>query len=294
MMRASRWVSAWLPALVIALAAVLLQPAACAQDQQPIPPLTGQVVDRTGTLSAAQQQSLRAQLSAFERRKGSQIAVLIVPRTAPETIEQYAIRVAEQWQIGRKQVDDGALLVIARDERRLRIEVGYGLEGALNDATARRIIDEVIVPYLRAGDLAAGVEAGVEAMMRVIDGEPLPPPRPDRAGESQLPVLLPVVFIVALTLGGLLRAALGRGRGAVASGGLLGVAVWLFSGIFLLGLLAAFIGFVTTLGGGRMGSGWHGRRGGFGSYGPSGGRGFGGGFRGGGGGFGGGGASGRW
>lgn len=264
---------------------------AVAQDLQPVPPLTAHVVDLTATLSPEQQQALAARLRAFEQRKGSQLAVLIVPRTAPETIEQYGIRVAEQWQVGRNKVDDGAILLVAKEERALRIEVGYGLEGALNDATAKRIIDERITPRFRAGDFAGGIDVGVEAMMRVINGEPLPEPAASASAADSALSLLPLLFFGALMLGGLLRALLGRGKGALATGGLFGIAAWLLSGALLMGLLGAFIGFVVTLGGGRMGSGF---RGGF--RGPGGGWGGGGGGwgGGGGGGFGGGGASGRW
>ncbi len=298
--RTGRRVAGALAAASVALLLWATLAVALAQALQPVPPLSGRVVDLTGTLSVAQQQSLEAELRTFEQRKGSQIAVLIVGRTQPETIEQYGIRVAEQWQLGRKKIDDGAILLLAKDERALRIEVGYGLEGALNDATAKRIVDEIIVPSLRAGDFHGGIRAGVEAMMRVIDGEPLPAPQA-AAGEGGALALLPLVFVAALVVGGVMRAILGRARGAFAAGGLLGIAAWLLSGAFVLGLLAAFIGFVITLGGGRMGTGWHGRRGGYGSHGPRGyygsggwGGGGSGGFRGGGGGFGGGGASGRW
>ena len=123
--------------------------------------------------------SLDATLQAFEARKGSQIAVLIVPTTSPESIEQFSIRVADAWKIGRKTIDDGAILVVAKDDRSLRIEVGYGLEGVLTDATAKRIIDEVIVPKFRTGDFAGGISDGVDRMLKVIDGEPLPAPKPE-------------------------------------------------------------------------------------------------------------------
>lgn len=287
-------------ALVFLWALALLPPTVPAQDLQPVPPLTGRVVDQTATLSAVQRQALEERLAAFEQRKGSQIAVLIVARTQPEAIEQYAIRVAEQWKIGRGKVDDGAILVVAKDERALRIEVGYGLEGALNDATARRIIDEQIVPRFKAGDFDGGIRAGTDAMMRVIDGEPLPEPTPGSVAEDSPLAMLPLLFFAALMVGGVLRAILGRGKGAFAAGGLLGIAAWLLSGVLLLGLLAAVVGFVITLAGGRMGGGWQGARGGHGPFGGWGGGtggwggGGGGGFRGGGGGFGGGGASGRW
>src|SRR5438876_6138698 len=136
-----------------------------------VPPLSGRVVDQTGTLSSGDIASLAQTLKSLEARKGSQVAVLIVPTTEPETIEQYSIRVAEAWKIGRKRIDDGALLVVAKNDRRLRIEVGYGLEGALNDVTAKRIIDEVITPKFRSGDFAGGISAGVDRIVRLIDGE---------------------------------------------------------------------------------------------------------------------------
>lgn len=265
---------------------------ALAQDLQPVPPLTARVIDQTGTLSSAQQQALESRLRAFEQRKGSQLAVLIVLRTAPETIEQYGIRVAEQWKLGRRTIDDGAILLVAKDERTVRIEVGYGLEGVLNDATAKRIIDDIVVPHFRQGDFAGGIDAGVETMIRVIDGEPLPAPAAGDDARDNPAGLLPLLFVAALMLGGLMRAWLGRGKGALAAGGLLGLGAWLLSGAIVLALFAAFVGFMVTLAGGQMGSGWRGghRWTGGGWGGGSGG----GGFRGGGGGFGGGGASGRW
>ena len=136
------------------------------------------MVDQTGTLAAGDIASLTQTLRDLETRKGSQIAVLIVPTTDGEAIEQFSLRVAEAWKIGRKKIDDGALLVIAKNDRRLRIEVGYGLEGALTDATTKRIIDEDITPKFKAGDFAGGVSAGVDRMIRVIDGEKLPEPEP--------------------------------------------------------------------------------------------------------------------
>src|ERR1700744_2615786 len=137
-----------------------------------VPPLTGRVVDQTGTLSSDTIASLTQTLKDLQARKGSQIAVLIVPTTAPETIEQYSIRVAEAWKIGRKKIDDGALLVVAKNDRKLRIEVGYGLEGSLTDATASRIIDEIIVPHFRTGDFAGGISAGVDRIIRTTRGDP--------------------------------------------------------------------------------------------------------------------------
>ena len=158
------------------LLAIVLCWAAVAVAQVPVPPPGGRVTDQTATLTGEQKSALEQILRSFEDRKGSQVAVLIVPTTAPESIEQYALRVAEQWKPGRKNVDDGALLVVAKDDRTLRIEVGYGLEGALTDAACKRIISEIIVPRFRQGDFYGGITAGVDRILRVIDGEPLPKP----------------------------------------------------------------------------------------------------------------------
>lgn len=184
---------------------------ALAGAQVPVPTLSGRVVDRTSTLSAAQQASLTQTLADFEARKGSQLAVLIVPTTLPEPIEQFALRVAEQWKIGRKKVDDGAILVVAKDDRTLRVEVGYGLEGALNDVTSKRIISEVIVPRFKQQDFAGGIAAGVDQIIRVVDGEPLPAPqeRPN-LGANDVQQFAPVALILALGLGSILRAWMGR------------------------------------------------------------------------------------
>jgi uncharacterized protein len=140
-----------------------------------VPPLTGRVVDLTGTLTSDETASLTQSLRDLEARKGSQIAVLFVPTTQPETIEQYSLRVAKDWKIGRNKIDDGVVIVVAKDDHKLRIEVGYGLEGALTNFTAKRIIDENIVPHFRAGDFAGGISAGVMRIISVIDNEQLPP-----------------------------------------------------------------------------------------------------------------------
>ena len=265
--------------------------------QVAVPPLTARVTDLTGTLTREQQAGLERMLQEFESRKGSQLAVLMVPTTAPEAIEQYALRVAEQWKIGRKKVDDGAILVVAKDDRALRIEVGYGLEGVLNDATASRIIREIIVPRFREGDFYGGINAGLDRMMRLIDGEPLPEPaRQTSRGEGAVMHLLPVLLVVALIGGAILRAMLGRFLGAAATGGAVGFLAWMLAGALTIALLAGLLAFVFTLAGGFAGRrGYYGgtgfpRTGGWGG----GSWGGGGGFRGGGGSFGGGGASGRW
>src|SRR5664279_5056679 len=158
--------------------ALLLGWAFTARAEVAVPPLSGRVVDQTATLSSSDIGSLTQTLKNLETRKGSQIAVLIVPTTEPESIEQFSIRVAETWKIGRKKIDDGALLVVAKNDRHLRIEVGYGLEGALTDVTSKRIIDEDITPKFKAGDFTGGISAGVDRMIRIIDGEKLPAPEP--------------------------------------------------------------------------------------------------------------------
>ena len=280
----------------------LLFLALAAWAQVAVPPLTARVTDLTGTLTREQQAGLERMLQEFEARKGSQLAVLLVPTTAPEAIEQFALRVGEQWKIGRKKVDDGAILVVAKDDRALRIEVGYGLEGVLNDATASRIIREVIVPRFREGDFYGGINAGLDRMMRVIDGEPLPAPAkqgsPAQGGFLQM---LPILLILALVGGSVLRAMLGRFLGAAATGGAVGLLAWTLAGAMAIALLAGVLAFLFTLMGGGMGRRSYGGfpggiyGGGLGRGGSWGGGGLGGGgFRGGGGSFGGGGASGRW
>lgn len=165
-----------------------------------VPLLAERVTDETATLSAEQKAALEQTLQAFEARKGSQLAVLIVLTTAPETIEQYALRVAEQWKLGRKKVDDGAVLVVAKTDRALRIEVGYGLEGALNDATSKRIISEIITPRFKQGDFYGGIAAGVAQIIRVIDGEPLPVPTGQPSGGiADMQQYVPIIVILALT-----------------------------------------------------------------------------------------------
>jgi uncharacterized protein len=278
-----------------------------AQGLQPIPQLTSPVTDLTGTLTADQAAALEARLRAFEKQKGSQVAVLVVPTTQPEAIEQYSIRVADAWKLGRKGIDDGAILLVALDDRKLRIEVGRGLEGPLPDAIANRIIDEDIVPQFRRGDVYGGIETGVDRILRVVEGEPLPEPElaPPAQGVPGLFTLLPFLLIFSLVGGSIFRRMFGRVGGALATGGLVGFLTWLMIGILGMALGAGVLAFLFSLGGGSGGgggSGWYSRRhgrgwghpGGFGGGGWSGGGGFGGGWSGGGGGFGGGGASGGW
>jgi uncharacterized protein len=278
-----------------------------------VPPLSGRVVDQTGTLSSGDIASLTQTLKNLEQRKGSQIAVLIVSTTQPETIEQYSIRVAEAWKIGRKKIDDGALLVIAKNDRHLRIEVGYGLEGALTDVTSKRIIDEDITPKFKSGDFAGGVAAGVNRMIRVIDGEPLPAPEPPHwQGQSQGPLLSfdpsnlfnPFLIIPVLLLGGAMRKLLGRLLGSAAAGGVITLIGWFLFGSLLAGAVAGAIASVFVMfsdsitapspGGRGRGGHWSGgSSGGSWSSGSSSSSDSGS-FSGGGGSFGGGGASGSW
>jgi uncharacterized protein len=264
--------------------------------QLPVPPISGRIADQTATLSAEQLASIEQRLAQFEAKSGSQLAVLIVPTTAPEPIEQYALRVAEQWKLGRQRVDDGALLLVAKDDRALRIEVGYGLEGALNDATSKRIISEIIVPRFREGDFYGGLVAGIDRIIGVIEGEALPPPArsAQRGGaEGGIGAYLPIIFVAALAIGGVLRAIFGRLMGSVLTGGAVGFLAWLFAGLLSVAVAAGVIALIFTLFGRTFGGGFRG--GGLGGgFGGRGGFGGGGGFSGGGGGFGGGGASGRW
>ena len=273
-----------------------------------VPPLTGRVVDLTGTLTSGDIAALNQKLKDLETRKGSQVAVLIVPTTQPETIEQFSIRVADAWKIGRKKIDDGALMVVAKNDRHLRVEVGYGLEGSLTDVTTKRIIDEEITPRFRAGDFAGGISAGIERMIKVIDGEPLPAPQPpqwqDTGVLDESDLFNPVVLFGLFIVGAFLRTLLGRLVGAAATGGVAGLVAWLIAGSLGAALLLGGIAFVIAMfaggfvplgapGRGRYGGGWPG--GGYSGGGWGGGSGgSGGGFGGGGGGFGGGGASGSW
>jgi len=290
----------------IAILALLLALVAPAFADVAIPELTGRVVDQTGTLSGGDVATLSQKLRDFETRKGSQVAVLIVPTTQPETIEQFSIRVADAWKIGRKKVDDGAILVVAKNDRHLRIEVGYGLEGALTDVTARRIIDEIITPKFRSGDFAGGISDGVDRMIRVIDGEPLPVPSPtvNFGNLDDIAPLFIVTLFASIGVGGFFRAMLGRLVGSLATGGIIAVLSWIILGSFALamalGVVGFLIGFIADLFS-AMAPSTRSSRGGSWSSGSSGGgwssgssSSDSGSFSGGGGSFGGGGASGSW
>lgn len=253
--------------------------------QVAVPELSRRVTDLTATLSAGQVAALENKLAAFETQKGSQIAVLIVPTTQPEDIAQFGIRVADQWKIGRKKIDDGVILLVAKNDRTLRLEVGYGLEGAIPDAVAKRVIAETITPYFKSGDFYGGIDAGVEQVMRLIEGEPLPPPRASSQGEGEGSFVM--LIVGGMIAGWLLSTLMSRpAAGGIAALGS-GVAGMLLLGFTPLLLFVAVFVFAGVTTGFRHGGGWSSGGGGWGG-------GSGGSWGGGGGGFGGGGASGSW
>lgn len=264
---------------------------AFAQELQPVPPLSAHVTDTVGLLPEARRAAVEAKLVSLEQQHGAQVAVLIVASTRPEAIEAYALRVAESWKLGRKGVDDGLLFLIAKDDRRMRIEVGTGLEGAIPDAIAKRIIAEVVTPSFKTGDFAGGVEAGVAAISARIAGEALPAPSPATApanGMGDFNDFLMVGVVALLLVGGVLRLLLGRFLGSLVGGGVVALGVWLVSSVVLLAVMSGVVAFVVLFGG-RGGGGGPWISGGGGWSGGSGG-----GWSGGGGGFSGGGASGGW
>lgn len=288
-----RIIKGWIAALLLT---TMFFTATYSQADVAVPPLKSHVTDLTATLSVYEITQLEQKLVAFEKTKGSQIVVLIVPTTQPETIEQYSIRAVEAWKLGRKKIDDGVLLLIAKNDRALRIEVGYGLEGALPDAMAKRIIEEIIVPQFKAGSFINGVDAGINAILNLIEGEQLPPPaKYDTAHSANMGVVLDnilFIFIGFIVFGRLLQSLLGRLAGATVTGMGAGFISWLLFSSMVIAILIAIVVFFaglfqhTTSGIYRKGRDhWSSDigRGGFG-----------GGFGGGGGGFGGGGASGRW
>ena len=285
------------PQVLLALSVVLLAllAASFALADVAVPPLKARVTDLTGTLTSDQRAALEAKLATFETRKGSQIAVLIVPTTQPETVEQYAVRVEETWKLGRKGIDDGVLLVVAKNDRKLRIEVGYGLEGVLPDATAKRIIEEEIVPRFKQGDFYGGINAGVDRLSKLIDGKAMPPPaRTGSSGFDQYSGWLPIGLIVLMMTMGLLRKLLGRVLGGVVAGMGAGIIIYMLSGIVFIALFFGVFFFVFTMfakdshtGGMSSGGSWS-------SGGSSWSSSDSGGFSGGGGSSGGGGASGSW
>ena len=268
-------------------------------DPQPIPKYEKRVIDLTATLTAEDEARISARLKAFEAEKGAQIAVLIVGTTQPEAIFDYAMRVAENWKIGRKGVDDGVLFLIAKNDRKMQILTGPGLQGALTDAMSKRIISEIVGPKFRAGEFAAGIDLGVEKIIALLKGEALPPPVKKRVASGSVNVesFLMLGFVAALVVGPLLRSLLGRFMGAGATGAVTGAAAWWLAGGMLFPIVAGAVIFIVVLLMGVMN--FAGGRGGGGGWSTGGFSGGGGGssdsFSGGGGGsFDGGGASGDW
>ena len=286
-----------------------------AQALVPVPPITARVMDQTGTLAPSDVAALELQLQSFEQQRGTQIVVLVLPSTAPEDIADFTQRLGDAWKIGRREVGDGLLLVVALNDRRLRIAPAKSLEGAVPDLAAQRIIDQVITPAFRQGDVAGGLRQGLRHLQARIEGEALPLPQAGAQG-GQPPgaakvdwLNLAVLLLVALpAVAGVLRRVLGQRLGALGTGGVVGVVVWSMTGLLWLAGIAAMLGLMSALfmqalpsaavrrsqsrGRGGDFSGWGGGgRGHSGGWGGSGGGGF---SSGGGGDFGGGGASGRW
>ena len=290
---------AWLIILLLALAAPLLH----AQDVLPVPTLSGRVIDQTGTLNADQRGALEAKLAAFEASAGSQLVVLIVNSTQPEDIASYAQRVGDEWKIGRRSTGDGVLLVVAKGDRHVRIEVAKALEGAVPDLAARQIIDSAIRPAFKANDYAGGLNAAVDQLSARIKTEGLPVPTADDAQQGfQIEELAMFMFIAVPIAGAVLTGIFGRKLGSLITAGGAGTLAWWFTASLMLAGVAAVGAVVVVgllgIGAAARGSGLaRASRGGWGGWsgGDSSGSGGGGGFSSGGGGdFGGGGASGDW
>lgn len=271
-----------------------------AQALQPVPALTGHVVDLTGTLGAAQLQGLESKLLAFESAHGAQIVVLLVPTTAPEDIASYANRVGNTWKIGRKDIGDGLILLVAKNDRKLRIEVAKTLEGAVPDLAAKRVIDDFITPHFKNGDFVGGLDAGVSRIMALVEAEGLPDPvgaNGERTqGGFEWADLLVFLFIGVMVLGSIVRQVFGTKLGSLLTGGAVGAVVWTATTSLVLAGSAALVALVFVLISasarrGAASSGWSnmGSGGGWSSGAGSGGF-----SAGGGGNFGGGGASGGW
>lgn len=260
----------------------------------PVPALKTRVTDLTQTLSQAERVALEDKLAAFETKKGSQIAVLLVPTTQPEDIAPYAIRVAEQWKIGREKSDDGVLVLVAKSDRKLRIEVGRGLEGAIPDVYAKRIVSDVIGPKFKQGDFYGGLDAGVDQIIMLVDGEALPVPEHQAANDVDIGNILPMLLFGGLITGLILRSIFGTFLGSAFNGGLIGGVIMLLglalSAAVVFGIIAFF--FTMMMGSRGLGGYSGGMGGGYGGGGFGGGSS--GGWSGGGGDFGGGGASGDW
>ena len=285
----------YLKAGLLALCVTMLLASRMAFALVEVPELRARVTDLTGTLTAPQQASLEAKLKVLEDKKGSQVAILILPSTQPEDIAQYSIRVVEKWQLGREKPDDGVLLLVAKNERKLRIEVGRGLEGAIPDIYAKRIISDVISPRFKGGDFFGGIDAGIDSLSKLIEGEALPIPEPQKENVS-IDQLLPMLLFGGLVSGLVLRGMFGTFVGSALNGGLVGIIVyWLGTALFGASIIGFIAFFITMMLGSRGINGYSGYPGSYGGGpGSSGWSGSGDVFSGGGGDFGGGGASGDW
>jgi uncharacterized protein len=303
--RQSVWLAKWIR-MLLALCAGLLLMHPLTQAQQAIPALTGHVMDHSATLDAAQLAQLEAKLAAFEQSNGAQIVLLLVPTTQPEDIASYSQRVADSWKIGRKGIGDGLLLVVAKNDRKVRIEVAKTLEGAIPDLASKRVIDEAITPRFRQGDFAGGLDAASEQIMALVRAEALPEParasvlKGVRVGFDWIDLAVFIFFAVPV-VAGLARRVMGTRLGSLVTGGAVGVIALLITSSLVIAGLAALAAMLFALlssaarglSGVAWGSGHHGGWGGGGGGGF--GSGSGGGFSSGGGGdFGGGGASGDW
>ena len=301
---ALRFTAALLKLAVVLLLLNVQASRAAEGDFVAVPKLERRVTDLTATLSATDAARIEARVKAFEQAKGAQIAVLIIESTQPETAFDYSMRVVDAWKLGRKDIDDGVLLLVSKADRKLEIRSGRGVQGVLTDAVSKRIIAEIIAPRFRAGEFAEGIYQGVDKIAAVIDGEALPPPpKKKKASESSsLESFFGIAFLAAIVVGPLLRSLLGRFMGATATGGITGLAAWWIAGglLFPIVIGAGVFGAVLFMGmmnfarsghgGAGLGGGWGGGGGGGGGSGG----GDSGGFSGGGGGFDGGGASGDW
>lgn len=287
--------SAHLKAVLLTLCAVLLLASIHVRAEfVAIPALKARVTDLTQTLTPDQQRQLEVKLATFEQEKGSQIAVLIVPTTAPEDIAQYSIRVTDAWKLGREKQDDGVLLLIAIRDRKMRIEVGRGLEGAIPDLIAKRIITEVMTPPFKQGDFYGGINNSIDALMGLVSGEQLPAPASPNINTDNLENMLPLLFFGGVVLAGLLRAIFGRGLGGMLNAAAVGVLAWILGVGIILAIFFGILAFILTIAGGT-GTGRGGSYGGGYRGSSSGGSSSSGSWGGGGGGsFGGGGASGSW
>ena len=285
------WVRRWLLAWVCALV-----PLAHGQTLQPVPTLAARVMDFTATLDGPTRDRLDAKLAAFEKERGTQVVVVMVASTAPEDIADYTQRLGDAWKIGRREVGDGVLFVVALNDRRLRIAPAKALEGALPDLLAKRIIDQAVTPAFRQGDFARGIEAGVDGILAAVKGEelPLPTAAANDAGSDWRDALVFLLFGIPM-IAGFLRNAFGHRAGIALTGLAAGILGWVLTSVLWVAIGAAMLGLLVAIFGKAFPTGASRGRGGWGPPGGGLGGGMGGGFRSGGGGnFGGGGASGRW